>query len=81
MSISPSLGQVNGCDGRSQNAGQIPVAQGAVRVADSEPRWQSSFWWDIRRALVYLFSFEGEAMARSMSLLSGVMKQLLESVV
>ena len=81
MSISPSLGQVNGCDGRSHRAGQIPGAQGAVRVAERQPRWRSSFWWLIRRALVYLFSGDGSTMPRSTSLLSGVKKQFFGSVV
>lgn len=81
MSISPSSGQVKGCEGSSQNAGQIPSAQGAVSVAEREPRWRSSVWWEMRRALVYLFSGEGSQIARRTSLLSGVKKQLRGSVV
>jgi hypothetical protein len=72
---------VNGWEGSSQNAGQIPGAHGAVRVAEREPRWRSSFCWLMRRALVYLFSGVGSTMPRRTSLLSGVKKQLRGSVV
>ena len=52
MSTSPSVGQEKGSAGRSQNAGQMPVALGEVITAVRQPEGRSSFWWDTRRAEV-----------------------------
>lgn len=59
MSTSPSVGHENGSFGRSQNAGQIPGATGAVIRAEREPRLRSRPLWDDRRAEVYAFCLSG----------------------
>ena len=43
MSTSPSVGQEKGSDGRSQKAGQIPVALGEVMTAVRQPEGRESF--------------------------------------
>lgn len=53
MSTSPSVGQENGSFGRSQKAGQIPGATGAVMRAEREPRVRERGVWEDRRAEVY----------------------------
>lgn len=52
ISTSPSVGHTKGSWGRSQNAGQMPDAQGAWTVTDKKPFGRDSVWCDVRRALV-----------------------------
>ena len=78
MSTSPSDGQLKGSWGRSQKAGQIPLAQGEVRTALRTPRSLPRVWRDTRRAEVYFLPGSGLlfwAVARTMSLWSGVWKE------
>lgn len=49
------MGQTNGSCGRSQKAGQIPGATGAVIRAEREPRGRARGTWEDRRADVYAF--------------------------
>lgn len=59
ISTSPSCGQVKGSKGRSQKAGQMPDAQGNVRVATRLPRGRASRWRDTSRAEVYFRAGSG----------------------
>ncbi len=82
MSTSPSVGHVNGAEGRSQKAGHIPPAHGGLRTAVRQPLCLSNFWWLTRRALVYLSSgADVFTIPRSTSFPSSVKKQLAASAV
>jgi uncharacterized protein YbbK (DUF523 family) len=82
MSTSPSCGQVNGSKGRSQNAGQMPDAQGNVRVATRLPLGRDRRWRETSRAEVYFRAgsgLDGEDMARRTRRLFGVLCILSDS--
>ena len=59
MSTSPSVGQVKGSYGRSQKAGQMPEAQGRVRVTIKLPWGRERRWCETRRAEVYFREASG----------------------
>jgi hypothetical protein len=70
ISTSPSVGHEKGSCGRSQKAGQIPGATGAVMRAVRIPLFRESGAWEERRAEVYALDLSGcelSMMARMMS--------------